>query len=172
MAIETLVPNVLEALSNLTGSVGDVNNGVDTPDAVWLSEVDDELQTVARVEFVTPTGSPTVGVDKQKFRVWARRSTTAGGNDPQLQINLWENDSFVATVMALADVTSLTGELFEATWDATLLGTADGSLVELHVIGARSGGAPANRRTVEFDEFEWVVDYVVAGAAKRYFVVS
>ncbi len=41
------------------------------------------------------------------------------------------------------------------TWDASLLGTADGSAVELRVVGNRSGGNPNNRRTVEVGAAAW-----------------
>jgi len=164
MATETLVPNVLEALTNLSGTVDDVDNGIASP-GTWLTEGDDGLDTIARVEFPTPSGDPNTGAGLQKFRIWCRRSTTVGGNDPTLDVALWEADSQVSILQTAISITSLTGELVEVTWDATLLGTADGSVVELHVIGQRSGGSPGVRRTVEFDEFEWVVDYSAGAVA-------
>ncbi len=40
-----------------------------------------------------------------------------------------------------------------------LLGTADGSAVQLRVVGHRSGGNPSKRRTVEVGAVEWNVQY-------------
>jgi hypothetical protein len=44
-----------------------------------------------------------------------------------------------------ATLSSDTGEVVSATWDASLLGTPDGSIVELKVVGHRSGGNPSKR---------------------------
>ena len=41
------------------------------------------------------------------------------------------------------------------TWDASLLGSADGSAVELRVVGQAPGGNPSSRRTVEVGAVEW-----------------
>lgn len=169
MPTETLVPNVLEALSNLTGAVADVDNTIALKDgdtgggnSGWLFEGDDGTDTIARVKFPTPTGDPTVGSGLQTFRIWCRRSTTAGGSNPTLDVALYENTVLISTLQTGLIITSLTGQLIEVTWDATLLGAPSGSLVELHVIGQRSGGSPGDRRTVEFDEFEWLADYTAA----------
>lgn len=56
-----------------------------------------------------------------------------------------------------------------ATWDAALLGTPDGSAVELKVVGHRSGGNPNLRRTVEVGAVEWNVEYGGAPAVGLYY---
>ncbi len=48
-----------------------------------------------------------------------------------------------------------TGVVVSAAWDASLLGSADGSAVEVRVVGHRSGGSPTKRRTVEVGAVEW-----------------
>lgn len=169
MATETLVPSAIEALSNLTGSVGDVNNTISGSDGVFLQGVDDGTDTVVRAEFPTPTGNPTVGADLQTFRIRCRRSTTSGGNNPTLDVSLYENDSLVSSLQTGISITSTSGQIVEVSWNASLLGSADGSQVEVHLVGNRSGGSPSSRRTVEFDEIEWLVEYSVGGA-RRVFV--
>lgn len=164
MATEALAPDVLITQTNLTGAVTDIDESPDSPDGVWLNEVDDALDTICHVSFGTPTGNPTTGAGLQSFRIYCRRSTTTGGNDPDLDIALYENGTLVSTLQTGVAITSLTGQLVTATWDASLLGTTDGSLVELYLIGNRSGGGPSARRTVEFDAVEWAVDYTLGTA--------
>lgn len=57
-----------------------------------------------------------------------------------------------------------------ATWDASQLGTADGSAVELKVVGHRSGGNPNLRRMVEVGAVEWNVQYDGSTPGGLYFL--
>jgi hypothetical protein len=154
-----LAPDVLIAQDNLTGVVGDINEDVSSPTGVWLNEVDDALDTSCHVSFPTPTGDPTVGTDLQNFKLYVRRSTTSGGNDPTITVSLFENGSFNTELLTAQSVTSLTGETITVPWNASLLSTASGINVELFADGNRSGGGPTARRTVEFDAVEWNVEY-------------
>ncbi len=161
MATETLQPDgSVFALTNLTGASADVDEGVDSPGGDWLTLGDDGSDCILRASFPTPTGDPNTGAGLQKFRVYVRVGTEAGGNTPTLDLAIREtgggSDLAVQTGIS---VTSYTGEVIEFTWDATVLGTADGSAVELYAIGQRSGGGPSLRRCVEFDAVEWVADY-------------
>ncbi len=164
MSTETLQPDgSVFALTNLTGAATDVDEGVDTPDSTWLTLGDDGTNSVIRASFPTPTGDPTTGAGLQKFRMYVRVGTAAGGNDPTLDIAVRETGGADLAAAIGVPVTSHVGEVIEFTWDATVLSTADGSAVELYVIGQRSGGSPSGRRSVEFDAIEWVVDYSVGG---------
>lgn len=100
----------------------------------WLTATDPTLATVVRVSFPTPTGSPTTGAGLQTFRALLRK--TAGTPNPTVNIELWETSggSAIATLATGVSITSLTGQVVDATWDATLLGTADGSAVECRIV--------------------------------------
>ena len=169
MATERQAPDAILASSNLTGTVGDVQDDPDSPDSNWLTADDDGTDTDVRFSFPTPSADPNTGAGLQEFRLWVRVGTEAGGNTPTLDIHLWENGSLVSTLATGISITNYTGEIVSQTWDATLLGTADGSVVELRLVGQRSGGAPGGRRTVEFGAVEWNVDYTPAAAGTPYY---
>lgn len=156
-AAERQSPDALLIQTNLTGTVAAIQDDPDSPDANWLTYITNNVNTVTRVSFPTPTGNPTVGADLQQFKIWVRKQPGTG--NPTVSISLYENGALVAEIMAATSVTSLTGQLFSATWNASLLGTADGSLVECYIFGDAVGGAPATRATVEVGAVEWNVDY-------------
>ncbi len=107
----------------------------------------------------------------QEFRVLLRKDA-AGGKDPTYDIELWETGGGtpLATLVSGATLSSDTGEVVSVTWDASLLGTPDGSAVELKVVGHRSGGSPSKRRTVEVGAVEWNVDHQGAPSSELYFL--
>ena len=152
--------DVVVSSTNLTGAtVDNLDDDPDAPDANWATATS-VADTSIQVGFPTPPGDPTPGADLQEFRVLLRKDA-AGGNDPTYDIELWETSGGapLATLVSGATVSSDTGEVVSATWEASLLGTADGSAVELVVVGHRSGGNPSKRRTVEVGALEWNVQY-------------
>lgn len=157
MATERQSPDGLLQQDNLSGSLSDIQDDPDSPDANWLTYISNNVDTVCRVSFPTPTGNPTVGADLQEFKIWVRKQPGTGV--PQVQIDLYENGVLVATVLALMDVTNPTGQLFSGTWNANLLSNADGSGVECRIFGDWSNGAPSARCTVEVGAVEWNVTY-------------
>jgi len=157
MATERQGPDGLLQQVNLSGSLFDIQDDPDSPDANWLTYIANNLDTICRVSFPTPTGNPTVGADLQQFKIWVRKRPGTG--IPDVSIDLYENGVLVANVMAATNVTSSTGQLFSATWNASLLGTADGSLVECRIFGEWSNGGPSARCTVEVGAVEWNVTY-------------
>ncbi len=60
--------------------------------------------------------------------------------------------------------------MVSATGDASLLATADGSAVELRVVGHRSGGQQSKRRTVEVGAAEWNAKLQSVSELERYFL--
>lgn len=163
MASETQRPDGSRFdLSNLTGAYTDVDDDPDSPDGLWLAGGDDGTDTICTASFPTPTGNPTTGAGLQEFRVLCRKFIT-GGTDPTLDIAVYENGTLVSTISTGTSITSESGQVVAATWDATILGTADGSLVEIRVTGQRSGGSPGDRRSVEFGALEWNVTYDAGG---------
>ncbi|MCK4659916.1 MAG: hypothetical protein KAV82_10385, partial [Phycisphaerae bacterium] len=159
MATERKAPDVLLVQTNLTGVVGDIDDDPDSPDTNWLEYITNNVDTVCRVSFPTPTGSPTVGVDLQEFKIWVRQQPDGAGADPTVRIELYEDGSSLATILADTPVSSPSGALYSGFWNANLLNTSDGSLVECYIYGTAIGGQPAKRCTVEVGAVEWNVDY-------------
>ena len=159
MATETLRPAVAEtlSLSNLSGTYADIDDDPDAPDGNWLTASGNNVNVSARTTLATPTGNPTVGADLQEFRVQVRQFDVAQGGTPDARIELWENGSLVRAGSDIPVTGS--GQVIAFTWNANELGTADGSLVEIMLVGTKSGGSPGNRNTVEVGAMEWNVVY-------------
>ena len=138
--------------SNLTGAlVANLDDDPDAPDADWATAT--ALgNTEVRTGFVTPSAAPVTGAGvEQEFRVLLRKDAAAG-TDPTYSIELWETGggAALATLASGVSLTSETGTVVSVTWDASLLGTADGSAVELRIVGTASVD-----RSVEVGAVEW-----------------
>ena len=139
-ATESLAPTGQVQWTNLDGDYTDIDDDPDSPDGNWGDAVDDSLDVLAHISFPTPTGNPTQGAGLQNFKVQVKRSTAL--SSPTLKIDLYESGAFrSATSVTASSVTSDAGELFTGTWDASSLGTADGSVVEAYVYGTKAGAA-------------------------------
>ena len=157
MATERLAPDVILEVSNLTGVVGDIQDDPDSPDGNWLTASSNNVITDVRVSVPSPTGNPTVGADLQEFRVLFRQYDEAQGGTPEGRIELWENG---VLIRAGSDVSVPDGGIVVGfTWNASELGTANGSLVEIKAVGTKSGGSPSNRNSTEVGAIEWNVVY-------------
>lgn len=75
---DRLAPDTIATQTNLTGSVTDIDDDPDSPDANWLTA---SGSSTLRVTFPTPTYNPTTGAGQQEFRVLMRKNATgpAGG---------------------------------------------------------------------------------------------
>ena len=158
MATETKIPDGLLTSDNLTGGLG----AIDTDDSTWLVATSNNTDSVVAVSFPTPTGDPTIGVGLQNFTVKYR--VTANASSVTFNAYLREsgtrlNGGAAIDTWASTNTTEVTREI---TWDATLLGTSDGSLVELEVVATAVGGAPSVRTTGEFQFIDWDVDFSTA----------
>jgi len=168
MATERQSPDALLQQDNLSGSLSDIQDDPDSPDANWLTHITNNVDTVCLVSFPTPTGNPTEGVDLQEFRIWVRQQPDGAGADPTVSISLYEGGFLVSEVLATTAVSSTTGALYSGTWNANLLSTPDGSNVECYIYGSAVGGAPGNRCTVEVGAVEWNVDYTTGPILNAY----
>lgn len=162
MADERQSPDVILAITELTGLVGAIQDDPDSPDGSWLVADNNNVNTAVRISVPTPTGNPTVGADLQEFRVLFRQFDEAQGGTPEGRIELWEDGILIRVG---ADVGIPDGGLVVSfTWNANELANADGSLVEINVVGTKSGGSPGNRNSVEVGAVEWNVVYDVGAA--------
>jgi len=166
VATESLAPDAIILQTNLSGAIGLIQDDPDSPDANWWTAAVNNVDTVAHVSFPTPTGSPTTGAGLQEFKIWVKKWDGTG--TPTVRIDLYENGSLVSEIMAASSVTNTSGELFSATWNANLLGTADGSLVECYIYGAAAGGKATARATVLVGAVEWNVDYSTGPTLNAY----
>jgi len=157
MADERQSPDTAITLTNLDGTVSDIQDDPDSADGNWCDAINNNVNTICHVTFPTPTGNPTEGAGLQQFKIWVKKWN--GTNDPTVAISLYENNVLVTELMSATSVTSTTGELFSITWNANLLGTVDGSLVECYILGVKTGGAAAARATVSVGAVEWNVTY-------------
>lgn len=79
MSQQRLAPDAILELTNLTpNTVAYIQDDPDSPDGNWLTYVTNNVDTVCRVSFPTPTGNPTVGADLQNFRVLVRKNPGTG----------------------------------------------------------------------------------------------
>lgn len=164
MATERQAPDaIVETNTHLSGSVTDIDEDPDSPDANWLTHSGGNTNTYAHVSFPTPTGDPTPGSGLQQVKAWVRRTTTGSGNAVTGNIEVWDttnSPSKLVASLAPTTISSGTGQMLSMSWDATGLTSTDGSGVECWVIQTDGGtGTPENRRHMEIGAVEWNVDY-------------
>lgn len=156
MATETQNATSVVTSSNL---VSDTNVYAD--DTAWATASSDNSDSVIHVGFPTPSGNPTA---TQGFTVKYR--VTANASSVTFNAYVYENGTALnggAAVDTWAS-TSTTEATREVSWNASLLGVADGSGVEAYVVATKSGGSPSNRTTGEFQYIDWDVNYAGADA--------
>ena len=133
----------------------DVDDDPDAPDGNWTVAVSKLASTEMILSFPTPAGSPSVGPDLQEFRVQVRQFDTGQTGTPEARIELWENGLLVRAGVNQPVVGA--GQVLSFTWDAAELGTADGSLVEIRVVGTKAAGSGSVRNTVDIGAVKWIV---------------
>jgi hypothetical protein len=160
-APETLAPDVLLEQTNLTGIVDYIADDPDSPDGNWLT-APNNVGTTARVSFPTPSGNLTIGAGLQEFRILLRLTSvsSATGDDTYI-VHLYEDGANVQDTIASGGAVPTGGVVVSATWDATSLNNADGSLVECYVttMPEQTGSPPKNRDSIEIGAIEWNVVY-------------
>jgi hypothetical protein len=166
MAAERIAPDTLITQTNLTGSITDIDDDPDSPDGNWLTADDDGTDTVCLVGFAAPVGTLSDGADLQEFKAFVRRAIPGGAQNPTVDLALFESGSLVRTISTGTTITNDSGELVTATWNASEL-AGDGSAAEFRLLGNRSGGPPAARRTVEIGAVEWNATVDDAGGRRR-----
>lgn len=100
------------------------------------------------VSFDTPPQPLTTGADLQAFRVLVRKTDTA---TPTVTIALYEDGALVATLVTAQNVTSATGEVVTATWDAADLTDPTGADVQCYVYGESNGASQVEIGAVAWD---------------------
>ena len=164
MATERQSPDSLISSTGFSSCVNsDLTSDPDSGDANFCVANSNNVNTETHNSYPTPTGNPTVGVDLQEHKCEVRQFDGGQTATPKARIELWENGLLIRAGTD-TDVTSSVSQVIAFTWNANELVTADGSLVEIKVIGTKSGGAPGARNSVDVGGVEWNVDFTVATA--------
>jgi len=166
MATETKPPTSVLASTEIgSGTIADIDEDPDSPDANWMVATGNNVDTDVRVDFDTPTDTLTVGADLQEFKSHVRQFDEGQSGTPQVRMELWEAG---VLVRAGSDENVTTGgHTLSFTWNANELSAGSGADVECKIIGTKSGGAPGARNAVDYGAVEWNVDYTVGGASRR-----
>lgn len=158
MAQERLAPDAILAVSQLSGTVGAIQDDPDSPDASWLTASGNNTDTEVRVSFGTPTETLTTGAGVQNFRALVRKSVGSGTGTPTARIELWDNGTLISASSA-TNVTSALGQVISFSWDAT---GRTAATIEAKVYGTKSGGSPTVRASVDVGAVEWNADVTAA----------
>lgn len=158
MATDTLVPTSVVSSSGLIGAT---TGNLNADDGTYATAASSGTSGNVQVGFDTPTGPPNTGAGLQTFNAKCRKSTASEAT-PTGRLELWEAGG--GSALATGSETNITSDSTDSTvtltWDATLLGMADGSAVEARLVFTHaSGGGGGAPSSVNTDYIEWVVDY-------------
>jgi hypothetical protein len=162
---DNVVPNGIGALdANLNGDETTIDDDPGSwPGGDWRTAASNNANSVCHAQFGTPVGPPN---GTQTFHIYAR--LTANGTAADYNVYLYENGTQVGAAIASGQLTSTTGQTITATFNASSLGTADGSLVECVFEVIKTGGSPGSRTTGEVDAIYWECAYQEAEFTPAY----
>ncbi len=164
MATETLLPDAVIGTPvgfNNDAVIANLDEGVANADGTFAT-ADTSGATEIILSFPSPTDTLTSGANLQTFRAVVKKNAS-GGNNPTVQLVVYESGSSTGTSSNNITVSSTTGQTISFTWNANILAALSGANVEVGII--QTGGASgrrSNRRYVEVDTAEWIADYTVA----------
>lgn len=147
-------------------ALADVAEDATTPDARWATASSNDVDTVVRVGFPTPSGNV---VGEQWFSAAVRKNAASGADTPTARIDLFENGSLKASGVEY-HLTSAAGQTIYGRFDLEALALTDptGAGIEARVVGTRSGGtAAAARASVDIGAVSWHQATYQATAAAR-----
>jgi len=150
---EPLFPDAITASAGFTPAAALVDFQESGDPATATSNTTD---TSCHVTMPTPSKAPTHGTGEQAIEVTVGQFDTGQTGTPTVRIEVWENGggSALATSSEI-NVTDASQEV-TFTWNADILGTADGSVVEVKVFGTASGGGPSARNATNIGPICWL----------------
>ena len=153
-ATAPVAPTAVLEQTNLTGSLADIDDDPDAPDAAWMIATANTVNTSVRTGFPTPANAPS-GV--QTFKAQVRKR--GGSATPTARIDLYENGALRASGQAV-NVSSTTGQLVTQTFNLGAVSLADptGAGVEARVVGTFAGNG-GNRASVDVGAVRWHETY-------------
>ena len=156
MSTETQRPDGELSDSGLVSSVVTDHDADPDSDSSVTAATGNNVNTEYGVDFPSPTGEPSIGAGLQEFRAGVIEFDSGQTGTPTARIELWENGTLVR---AGSNANISTFQVLSFTWNANELSTSDGSLVQCKVIGAKTGGGPGKRNTVNIGQIEWNVTF-------------
>lgn len=152
MAQQRIVVDAILSADNMTGTIGDIDDDPDSPDANWVT-ADSTADSTFHGSFSAVNAGNTLD-GTQEFRVQIRRNAAAGGNDPDIAVWLYEAGSAVSTIYTTANLSDATA-VIAGTWETASLTDQTGADVEIWIDIGRSGGTPSGRRVIDIGAIEW-----------------
>ena len=157
MPYEKLSPEAITVLLYMSpNDVTYVQDDPDAPDGNVIVATYNGVAGQLGVTFPTPTRAPSVGVGGeglQEIRIYVRWKNAVGGV-PRVRINLFEGD-YLRQTGTLQDV-PVNGQIVSQTWNASILGTPDGSDLWALIFVVYSDEKDNN---TDIGAVEWVVCY-------------
>lgn len=154
VVIEPVTPTAIEASSNLTGAITDIDEDPHSPDANWLTQTNPTTYTTdLRVSFGPPPSSLSTGADLQLFRFWVRGSNS-NGRVADITVELWEAGALVSTLTPRHQ--KLKGNnaiMVFAPWDLSDLANSTGADVEARISCTQLLGG------VEIGAVDWLCEH-------------
>jgi hypothetical protein len=152
---ERIAPNAIEASTNMSGAVTDIDEDPYSLDANKMSSTD-QLANI-RLSFPTPAATPSTATDAQMFRVAITYTGSLG-----FQIQLYEAGSFVRTLGHYPQGgpgSPETGTVLYASWSTTELADQSGADAECRIV--------CNSSSVDFDleAVDWLCDSGVSAGS-------
>jgi hypothetical protein len=148
---------LLYATSHLAGTFTSPNNAVgDTPD--WAGQLNSNTSETSRWAIGNPV-NPLTAAATQFIRVLARKGSNSG--IPTIALNLYENGSLVATILAATSVTSQVSQELVGSFSSSVI--ANRADVEIEVVMTAAGGSPSARNSAQIQRIQWEAD-TTAGA--------
>ena len=155
MSKRTLTPLAIFSQSNLIGNESDLGSGIDFHDDRWL-DWDGNGNPNFRVRFLNCPTSPQTGAGLQTLRALVRRSSLSGSNVVNAEFSLQQVGQSVVSFGSF-DITNTISQLFEFTFDASLLPDPLGIGLEI-VINQNGGGTGPNGAGSDVGAAELVYD--------------
>ena len=153
---------------NLTGCSGaytNITDDPDSPDGNFVTATNNTTSMAIHASMNDPTGNPTVGADLQEFRAYFEQFDEGQTGVPTARIELWESG---VLVRAGSDINVPNGGVvLSFTWNANELATADGSNVEVNLVGTKKSGGGGVRNSTKCGAVEWNVDYTASATEKN-----
>lgn len=158
---ELVAPNSTIAQVNTTSAYTAINDGSLIPLGTFAVATADGTPWSLHVGFATPANAPAAGANLQAFWIYVKANAAidSGASAPSLKCELYEGGVLKAD-LGTKRIKSSTGQWVFFSWNAALLGTANGSAVECKLTATPnsnyfigSGGA-----TVMVDLLSWTCE--------------
>jgi hypothetical protein len=139
--------------AHITGNFANPDNAVGNTPLTWAGQLNVNSNYTSRWSLADLTPDLTTGAT-QTIRILARKGTNSG--TPTITINLYENGSLVAEILASTNITSIVGQTLVATFLSSQITNKNN--VEIEVVQTSAGGSPSVRNSAQIAYIQWDAD--------------